>query len=149
MQQNLTTNARSTTGADTSNLTKKVDLASLNLKSNEDKLDIDKFKYVSTNVSNMKSKADKLDVDKLVPVAPDLSKLSDTVEKDVSKKNIYIYIHIYKNAKVKNIEDKIPDISNLATNTTFNDKINEIKNKIPSVINLATTTALNANIKEV
>ena len=96
MQQNLTTNARSTTGADTSNLTKKVDLASLNLKSNEDKLDIDKFKYVSTNVSNMKSKADKLDVDKLVPVAPDLSKLSDTVEKDVSKKNIYIYIYIYK-----------------------------------------------------
>ena len=149
MQQNLTTNARSTTGADTSNLTKKVDLASLNLKSNEDKLDIDKFKYVSTNVSNMKSKADKLDVDKLVPVAPDLSKLSDTVEKDVSKKNIYIYIHIYKNAKVKNIEDKIPDISNLATNTTLNDKINEVKNQIPSVINLATTTALNANIKEV
>ena len=147
MQQNLTTNARSTTGADTSNLTKKVDLASLNLKSNEDKLDIDKFKYASTNVSNMKSKADKLDVDKLVPVAPDLSKLSDTVEKDVSKKNIYIYIYI--NAKVKNIEDKIPDISNLATNTTLNDKINEVKNKIPSVINLATTTALNANIKEV
>ena len=104
MQQNLTTNARSTTGADTSNLTKKVDLASLNLKSNEDKLDIDKFKYVSTNVSNMKSKADKLDVDKLVPVAPDLSKLSDTVEKDVSK---YIYIYIYiKMRKLKILKIK-------------------------------------------
>ena len=50
------------------------------------------------------------------------------------KRYIYIYIHIYKNAKVKNIEDKIPDISNLATNTTFNDKISEVKNKIPSVI---------------
>ena len=69
-----------------------------------------------TNLSNLKSKTDKLDVNKLVPV-PDLSKLSDVVKNDVVKKDVY-------NAKIKNIEDKIPDITILATNTTFNAKIN-------------------------
>ena len=42
----------------------------------------------------------------------------------------------------KNIEDKIPDITNLATKTTLNAKINEVKAEIPSITNLATTTTL-------
>ena len=70
---------------------------------------------------------------KLVPVSVDLSKLSDVVKNDVLKNDAY-------NAKMKNIEDKILDITNLATNTTLNAKINEVKGKIPSIINLATTT---------
>ena len=45
---------------------------------------------------------------------------------------------------MKNIEDKIPAITYLATKTTFNAKINEVQGEIPSVINLATTTALTA-----
>ena len=44
----------------------------------------------------------------------------------------------------KNIEDKIPDITNLATKTTLNAKINEVKRKTASITNLATTTALTA-----
>ena len=68
----------------------------------------------------MKSKRDKLNVDKLVPVPVDLSKLSDAAKSDVVKKDVY-------NAKIKNIEDKIPDVTNLATNTTLNAKINEVK----------------------
>ena len=32
----------------------------------------------------------------------------------------------------------------MATNTTFNPKINEIQNKIPNITNLATTTAVTA-----
>ena len=108
------------------------------LKSDVDKLDIDKLKNVLTNLSNLKSKVDKLDVDKLVPVPVDLSKLSDVVKNDVVKKDVY-------NAKIKNIEDKIPDITNLATNTTLHAKLNKFKNKIPSNTKLATTTtALNA-----
>ena len=103
------TDLKNATGIDTSSFAKKVDLA--NLKSNVDKLDIDKLKNVPTNLSNLKSKVDKLDVDKLVPVPVDLSKLSDVVKNDVVKKDVY-------NAKIKNIEDKIPDITNLATNTT-------------------------------
>ena len=45
-------------------------------------------------------------------------------------------------AKIRNIGDKIPDITNLATNTALNAKINQIKNKIPSITSLPTTAAL-------
>ena len=38
--------------------------------------------------------------------------------------------------KIKNIKDKMPDITSLATNTTLNAKINEVKNEIPSITNL-------------
>ena len=58
-------------GVDTSKFPKKIDLA--NLKSNVEKLDIDKLKNVPTNLSNLKSKVDKLDVDNLAPVPVDLS----------------------------------------------------------------------------
>ena len=85
---------------------------------------------------------DKLDVDKLVHVPVDLSKLSYVVKNDVVKKDIY-------NAKIKGIEYKIPDITNLATNTTLNGKINEVKIKIPNITNLSTATAFTVveNIK--
>ena len=43
---------------------------------------------------------------------------------------------------------KIPDSTNLATNTTFNAKINKVKNEISSITNLATTAALNAKKNE-
>ena len=101
------------TGVDTLKFAKNADLTSL--KSDADKLDIDKLKNVPTNASNLKSKVDKSDVDKLVPVPVDLSKLSDAEKSDVVKKDVY-------NAKIKNIDDKIPDITNLATNTTLNAK---------------------------
>ena len=97
------------------------------------------MKNVPTNLSNLKSKVDKLDVDKLVPVPVDLSKLSDVVKNDVVKKDVY-------NAKIKNIEDKIPDITNLATNASLNAKINEVKGEMPSTTNLATNSSLNAKI---
>ena len=47
------------------------------------------------------------------------------------------------------IEDKIPDITNMATNTTLNAKINQVKNEISSITNLATTTALTAVENEI
>ena len=60
-------------------------------------------KNVPTNLNNLESKVDKLNVDKLVPVPVDLSKLSDAV-KNVIKEDV-------PNAKIKHIEDKIPDIT--------------------------------------
>ena len=48
------------------------------------------------------------------------------------------------NAEIINIENKMPDITNLATNTTLNANINKVKGKILSITNLATTTALTA-----
>ena len=47
-------------------------------------------------------------------------------------------------AKIKNIEDKIPDITNLATNASLNAKINEVKGEIPNITNFATTTTTTA-----
>ena len=105
---------KNATGVDTSDFAKKTDSA--NLKSDVNKLDIDKLKNVPTNVISLKSKEDKLDVGKLVSVPINLRKLSDVVKNDV-KKDEY-------NAKIKNIEDKIADIANLAANTTLNVKIN-------------------------
>ena len=90
------------------------------------------MKNVPSNFNNLKGKVDKLDVEKLVPVPIDLSKLSDVVKNDLVKKDAY-------NATIKNIEDKILDITNLATNASLNLKINEIKNEIPGTTNLATT----------
>ena len=47
------------------------------MKSNVDRLDIDKLKNVLSGLSNLKSKVGKLDVDKLVAIPVDLSKVSD------------------------------------------------------------------------
>ena len=65
-----------------------------------------------SNLNNLNSKVDKLHVNNLDSVLVDLSKLSDVVENDIVKKDVY-------NAKIKNIEDKIPDVTNLATKTTL------------------------------
>ena len=92
---------------------------------------------LKTNVAILKNKVDKLDINKLVPVTVDLSKLSNMVKDEVVKKTEY-------NAQTKNIEDKILDISNLASETILNTKINEVKNEIPSIRGLTTTSALTA-----
>ena len=71
------------------------------------------MKNVPTNLSILKSKVDKLNVNKLVLAPVDLSKISDAVKNDIVKKDVY-------NAKIKMIEDRIPDITNLATNVSLN-----------------------------
>ena len=68
-------------------------------------------------------------------VLADLNKSSDVVKDDVVKKDLY-------NTKIKNFEDKIPDITNLATNATLNAKTNKGKNEIPSITNLGTFNKL-------
>ena len=97
------------------------------------------MKNVATNFSNLKSKVDKLNVDNLVPVPANLSKLIYVVKNDVTTK-MYIMLQI---------ESKIIDITNLATNASLNANINEIKSKIPSISNLATNAFLDAKINEV
>ena len=110
---------------------------------NVDKLNTDKLKkYIPSVLSSLKSKVDNFDIGKLETTAVDLSKLSNVVKNDVVKKTEY-------NAKIKNIEGKMPDITNLATKTTFNDKFNEVKGEIRSIPDLATTAAFNPKINEV
>ena len=110
---------------------------------------------LKTNLASLKTEVDKLDIDKLVPVPTDLSKLSNVVENDVIKKTDY-------NSKIAEIENKIPDVTNLAIKTAlntvqnkipdtsslvkkndYNAKITEMEGKIIDVTNLATKTALN------
>ena len=116
---------KTSAGVGTSDYVKKTDLAYL--KSDLDKLDIDKLKSVPSNLSNLKSKVDKLDVHKLLPVFVDLKNLK-IVKNDVVIKDKY-------NAEFKDIEVEILDITNLATNTT----LNAIENKIPDHSKYVTT----------
>ena len=105
-----------------------------------------------TNLANLKSEIDKLGVDKLKPVPTDLSKLSDVVKNDVVKKTDYnklvtevdnintngLVKKTDYNTKITEVEGKIPDISNLATKAA----LTTVENKISNISNLATKTAL-------
>ena len=102
------------------------------MKSDADKINLDKLKNISYNPRNLERKVEKIDLYQLVPVPVDLNKLSDVVKNDIVKKHVY---------------NKIPNITNLASNTTLNAKVNEVKNEISSIINLATNASLNAKIK--
>ena len=82
--------------------------------------------YQVSNLSNFKSKLDTLNDHKLVPVLVDLSKLIYVVKTDVVKKDVY-------DAKIKNIEGKIPNITKLAKSTTDNAK-KKIRLKAKSLV---------------
>ena len=113
---------------------------------------------LKTNLANIKTEVDKLDIDKLAPVPVDLSKLSGVVKNDVVKKPVYdklvakannidtsdfVLKTKYQTDKTE-IENKIPDTSGLAEKTDYNTKITEIEGKIPDISNLTTRTALTA-----
>ena len=116
-------------------------------------------------MANLKTEVDKLDIDKLVSVPVDLSKLSDAVRSDVVKKTEYnklvIKVHntdttnFFKKKKYEKggsdfedkfseIDKKIPNVSGLVKETYFNTKVTEIEGKIPSISGLATNSALTA-----
>ena len=137
---------------------------------------------LKTNLANLKTEVDKLDIDKLVPVPVDLSKLSDVVKNYVVKKTVYdklvakvnnidtsdlllktninrtkqkwkikflILLVLLKktdyNTKITEIENRIPDISNLATKTA----LTTVENKIPDVSSLVKKTDYNTKITEI
>ena len=101
---------------------------------------------VKTNLVNLKTEFDKLDIDKLAQVPVDLSKLSDVVKNDVVKKTVYDKLV----AKVNNIdtsdfvlktkyntdktelEKKIPNVTDFVKKNPT-----ELENKIPDISNLA------------
>ena len=120
---------------------------------------------LKSNLANLKTEVDKLDIDKLTPVPNDLAKLSNVVENDVVKKTVYDKlvatvhnIDITKFAlkttydtdksdlekKISDTDKKIPDTSELAKKTDLNAKFTEIEGKMPSITGLATNSALTA-----
>ena len=139
------TDLRNATGVDTSKLAKKTDWASL--KSEVDKLDTDKLEKVTTVVNSLETEVDKLDVDKFVPVPADLIKSSDAVKNYVVKTDVY-------NAKIRGIQDKIPDSTTLAKipNSTIlaaTTTLTSVKNKIPEHNKYITTTEFNKLTAEI
>ena len=73
------------------NINVKVDLSNYATKAdikNISHVDTSSF-ALKTNLANLKTEVDKLDIDKLVPVPTDLSKLSNVVKNNVAKKTVY------------------------------------------------------------
>ena len=84
-------------------------------------------------MANLKTEVDKLDIDKLVSVPADLSKLSNVVNNDVVKKTEYdnlankvnnidtsrFILKTKYDADKLELEKKIPDTSNLIKNQTI------------------------------
>ena len=148
------------------------------------KTDLKKVTHVNTsnfarktNLSSLKTEVDKLDIDKLAPVPVNLSKLSDVVKNDLVKKAVYDQLvakvnnidtndfvlktkyqtdkaelvekiryvtDFVKITKLTELENKIPDASSLATKTA----LTAVQNKIPSVSNLAKKTDYDTKISE-
>ena len=72
-------------------ITVKVDLSNYATKAdikNISHVDTSSF-ALKTNLANLKTEVDKLDIDKLVPAPTDLSKLSNVVKNDIVKKTDY------------------------------------------------------------
>ena len=105
---------------DLSNYATKVDIKNIS------HVDTSRF-ALKTNLSNLKTEVDKLDIDKLKPAPIDLSKLSNVVKNDVVKKTVckkivakvnnidtsYFVIKTNYNTKITELENKIPDTSGL------------------------------------
>ena len=86
---------------------------------------------LKTNLATLKTEVDKLDIDKLVPVPTDLSKLSNVVKNDVVKKADYnklvtkvdnidtsgFVLKTKYDADKSELENKIPDTIGLVKKT--------------------------------
>ena len=95
---------------------------------------------LKTNLANLKTEVDKLDIDRLVPVLTYLSKLNNVVKNDVVKKDVYDKLVAKVNdidtskfvLKTKydtdrsELENKVPDTSSLVKKTDYNTKITEV-----------------------
>ena len=123
-----------------------VEMLKLKLSNQATKEDISNISHIDTSsfalktsLSSLKTKGDKVDIDKLVPVPVDLSTLSNVV-KNVFENNVYDKLVVKVNSidtsgfvlKTKydtdksELENKIPDTSDLVKMTDYNTKITEI-----------------------
>ena len=123
-----------------------VEMLKLKLSNHATKEDISNISHINTSsfalktsLSSLKTKGDKVDIDKLVPVPVDLSTLSNVV-KNVFENNVYDKLVVKVNSidtsgfilKTKydtdksELENKIPDTSDLVKMTDYNTKITEI-----------------------
>ena len=119
-----------------------------------------------TNLAALKSEVDKIDVDKLKTVPTDLAKLSNVVKNDVVKKTDYntevTSIQNEITGVTKNTIDNLADITKLkavdtsnfvlktklaSDVTTLENKIDTVDKKIPDITGLATKTSLSSYLQ--
>ena len=113
-------------------------------------VDVSSF-ALKSNLANLKTEVDKLDIDKLTPVPNDLAKLSNVVKNDVVKKTVYGKLV----AKVNNSDTtgfvlkttfdtdksdllvmrikKFLMLAGWLKKTDFNTNVTEVEGKIPSI----------------
>ena len=86
------------------NINVKIDLSNYGTKTDlENVTQVDTSSFaLKTNLANLKTEVDKLDIDKLAPLTVDLSKLSVVVKNDVVKEAVYDKLV----AKVNNIDTR-------------------------------------------
>ena len=89
---------------------------------------------LKSNLASLKTEADKLDIDKLTSVPIDLAKLSNVVKNDVVNKTEYDKLV----NKVNGIDDTnfVSRTKYEKDGSDFEDKIDKIEKKIPNVCNL-------------
>ena len=144
-------------------------------------VDVSSF-ATKTNLASLKSEVDKLDIDKLVPVPNDLAKLSNVVKNDVVTKTQFSTLdskvhsidttdvvketdydtdksglekkvsdingELTKGSGVASkdeldaVENKIPNGSGFLLTSVFDSTITEVENKIPNVSNLVSKSKL-------
>ena len=141
----------------TNNIKVELDLANYATKDDvKNVTHVDVSSYATkTNLAALKSEVDKIDVDKLKTTPTDLAKLSNLVKNDVVKKTDY-------NTKVTSIENQIVgvtklkavDTSNFVLKTklasdvnTLENKIDTVNKKIPDISGLATKTSLTSYLQ--
>ena len=143
------------------NINVKVDLSNYATKTdlkNVTHVDTSSF-ALKTNLANLKTEVDKLDIDKLKPVPTDLSKLSNVVKNDVVKKTAYhklvakvddidtndFVLKTKCNTDKTELENKIPNVIGFVKKP----KLNELENKIPSFSNLVNKTDYKTKVREI
>ena len=103
---------------------------------------------LKTNLASLKTEVDKLDIDKLVTVPVDLSRLSNVVKNDVVKKAVYdklvekvnnidtsgFVLKTKCDTEKSEIEKQILDASDLVKKADYHSKISEIETKTNQVL---------------
>ena len=123
---------------------------------------------IKTNLANLKTEVDKLDIEKLAPVPVDLSKLSDVVKNDVVKKTVYdklvakvnnidtsdFVLKTQYNTDKTEVEIKIGHVSNLVKKTKLRFRkqsswaaLTTVENKMSSFSNLVKKNKKKQTIK--
>ena len=146
------------------NIKKELDLSNYTTKNdlkNITHVDVSSFAS-KTNLAALKTEVDKIDVDKLKTTPTDLAKLTNAAENDLVKKTDYntkvTSIETQIAGLTKNTVDNLADITKLKaidTNsfvlktklasdvTTLENKIDTVDKKIPDISGLATKTIFN------